>query len=84
MTASRARGKAKKNVALGVDLDAAERSEVQAHQPAVLVEQLAVAVAELLEQLRRALDVAEDEGDGPAGREGMSPQCDGCMASSEP
>ena len=71
-------------VALGVDLDPAERREVLAHQPAVLVEQLAVAVAELLQQQRRALDVAEDERDGPAGERGHAPQCDGCMASSEP
>ena len=53
-------------VALGVDLLASPRTERVADQAAVLGERIGVSVAELLEQLGRALDVGEDEGDGAA------------------
>ena len=60
-------------VALRVDLDAAALGERVAHQPAVVGEDAVVALAELLQQRRRALDVAEDEGDGAARERGHAP-----------
>ena len=53
-------------VALRVDLLAAVLFECGAQDPAVLGQHLAVPVSQLLEQARRALDVREEEGDGPA------------------
>ncbi len=53
-------------VALRVDLDAPALAEPLAHQPAVVAEDALVPLAEELQERRRALDVAEDEGDGAA------------------
>ena len=51
-------------VALGVDLDAAVGGEGVAQEAAVLGQRIGVALgAEGVEQLRRALDVGEQEGD---------------------
>ena len=56
-------------VALRVDLDPAFGRARLAHDGAVLGESVGVRVrAELVQELRRALDVGEEEGDG-AGRE---------------
>ena len=55
-------------VPLGVHLLAPVRSERLAQQPTVLGEDRAVAVAQLLQQVRGTLDVAEEERHG-AGRE---------------
>ena len=49
-------------VALRVDLGPVVAGERLAHEPPVIREHAAVAVAELLEQPRGAFDVAEDEG----------------------
>ena len=51
-------------VALRVDLVAAVRRERGAKQPSVVGEHVGVAVAKLLDEPRRALDVGEEEGDG--------------------
>jgi hypothetical protein len=51
-------------VALRVDFLAATRGEGFAEESLVLGEHAAAAVAELLEQPRRALDVGEEERDG--------------------
>ena len=53
-------------VALRVDLLTPSGSEGVADHAAVLGKRVGVSVAELLEQLGRALDVGEDEGDGAA------------------
>ena len=53
----------KERVALRVHLDAAVIVERGSEQAAVLVERRCVAVAELVQQLRRALDVGEEERD---------------------
>ena len=53
-------------VALRVDLLSAVLGEGRAQDAPVLGQHLAVAVAQLLEQAGRALDVREEEGDGPA------------------
>ena len=53
-----------KRVSLGVDLVAAVLGEGLAQDALVLREHLAVALAQLLEQPRRPLDVREEEGDG--------------------
>ena len=50
-------------VALRVDLDAAVGGERLAKHPPVFGESVCVGVAELLQELRRALDVGEQEGD---------------------
>jgi hypothetical protein len=56
-------------IPLRVDLDAAVDAERGAQDAAVLRERLGVGFgAQLVQQLRRALDVGEDEGDG-SGRE---------------
>ena len=60
--------RAEERVALGVDLDTAMLSESAAHELAVLGECVRVRVSQLVEQLRRAFDVAEEKGDG-AGRQ---------------
>ena len=73
---ARAREREEEGVALRVDLDAAVLREALAHQPPVVGEDVGVAVAELLQQARRALDVGEDEGDGAAGKRGMRPVCE--------
>ena len=52
-------------VALGVDLGSASLRASVAHDPPVLGERCGVALgAELVESLRRALDVGEEERDG--------------------
>jgi hypothetical protein len=55
-------------VSRGVHLDAASGNERCPHAAVVLSQEVGVVVAELVEQPRRALDVREQEGDGP-GRE---------------
>ena len=55
-------------VALRVDLDTAVALEGRAQQATMFRQRVPVAVAELLEQARGALDVREEEGDG-SGRE---------------
>ena len=52
-------------VPLRVDLPTPVRLEGRAQNPLVLGQHLPVAAGQLLEQLRRALDVGEEEGDGP-------------------
>jgi hypothetical protein len=64
----RAREAVEEGVALRVDLDTAMALEGFPQHTAVLGEDVGVAVAELVEQLRRAFDVGEEECDGP-GRE---------------
>ena len=54
-------------VALRIHLDAIAPAELLAEDPAVLRDDLGVAVAEPLEEVRRAFDVREDEGDGSCG-----------------
>ena len=65
-TASRARSKQKKNASPCVSISWPPRRERVADDPPVLGEGVGVAVAELLEQLGRALDVGEHEGDRAA------------------
>jgi hypothetical protein len=65
--ASVAREGYEERVALGVDLDAVVPRESVAEHPAVLGEDVRVAVTELLEQARRALDVGEEELTVPLG-----------------
>ena len=55
-------------VALGVDLDPAVAFERLAEDAAVLAQDVGIALAELVEEPGRALDVGEDEGDGPGGK----------------
>ncbi len=55
-----------KRIALRVDLDAVGVCERVANDAPVLGQNFRVAVAELFEQRRRALDVREDERDRPA------------------
>src|SRR5262245_13018559 len=55
-------------VALGVDLHAVVVRERRSEHVAVLAERVRVGVSQLVEQARRPLDVAEEEGDRP-GRE---------------
>jgi hypothetical protein len=52
-------------VSLGVHLDAVARGEDPPDDAPMAGEDVGVALAEPLEQLGRALDVGEDEGDGP-------------------
>jgi hypothetical protein len=52
---------------LGIDLDAVVGRRGRAHDPAVIVECLAVPVAELVQQPRRALDVREERVTTPLG-----------------
>ncbi len=54
-------------VALRVDLDSVAHRERVADDPAMRGQNVAVVVAELLEELRRVLDVREDEGDRSCG-----------------
>jgi len=58
----------KERVALGVDLHSVMSREGRAEHPAVLVKLLGVRITDLAQQLRRALDVGEEQGDH-AGRE---------------
>ena len=62
----RAREGYEERIALGVDLDAVVPRERVAEHPAVLGEDVRVAVTELLEQARRALDVGEEKRDRAA------------------
>ena len=55
-------------VSLRVDLDAVQLGERVADDLAVLGQDVPVAIAELFEEHRRALDVRKDERDGPAGQ----------------
>ncbi len=48
-------------IALGIDLDAVVLGDGRAKQPAVLVKRLCIVVTELVQELRRALDVGEEE-----------------------
>jgi hypothetical protein len=61
-----AREDVEERVALGVDLFAPVARERLAQDAPMLGEDLAVAIAELLEQLGRAFDVREQEGDRAA------------------
>src|SRR6185503_3135581 len=61
-------------VALVVDLDPVHRLEGRPDESTMRREQLAVEVAELLQQLRRALDVGEDERDRSARERGHRPR----------
>ena len=63
---TRAFEREEERVALRVDLDPAVAGERGAHDSAVLREHVGVAVAELVEQASGALDVREEERDGPA------------------
>jgi len=58
---------AEESIALGVDLDPLVRRHRFADQPPVLGENPLIARAELLEQLRRPLNVSEEEGDSARG-----------------
>jgi hypothetical protein len=58
-------------IALRVDLRPAGVAEVLADEPPVLAGDLGVVVAELLQQLRRALDVRERERDRAGGEAGQ-------------
>ncbi len=62
----RAREGYEERIALGVDLDAVVPRERVAEHPAVLGEDVRVAVTDLLEQARRPFDVGEEERDRPA------------------
>ena len=62
---ARPRERVEERVSLGVDLAPARCAERLAEDPPVVGDHRAVLVAEVLEQLRRALDVSEQEGDGP-------------------
>ena len=59
-----ARASCEERVALRVDLDPAVLVDRLADDAMVLGQDVRVIVAELMEQLRRALDVGEEEGDG--------------------
>ena len=63
-----AREGVEERVALRVDFRAALCAQVLAEEPAVLADDFAVVVTELLEQPRRALDVGEEERDRAAGK----------------
>src|SRR5262249_53129567 len=66
---ARPREREEERVALRVHLRAAAVAEGLAHEPPVVARDLPVAlVPELLQETRRALDVGEHEGDGPAGQ----------------
>ena len=65
---TRARERNEERVALRVDLDPVVRGERCTKRAAMLAERVGVAVTELVQQLRRALDVGEEEGDGSAGK----------------
>jgi hypothetical protein len=67
VTASRARER-EEGVALRVDLDAAVLGEPLAHQSPVCGQDLVEALAELLQERSRPLDITEDEGHGAAGK----------------
>ncbi len=63
---ARVRERVEERVALGVDLDAVVSRERLAEEPAVLGERLRERLGpELVEKLRRPLDVGEQEGDDP-------------------
>jgi hypothetical protein len=60
---ARPREREEERVALRVDLGPARLAERLADEPPVVARDLGVAVAQLLQQPRRAFDVGEDEGD---------------------
>jgi hypothetical protein len=62
----RARERDEKRVPLGVDFDPAVLHEGVAQQPSVLREDVRVALAELVQETGRALDVREEQRDRPA------------------
>ena len=64
---SRTREHEEEGVTLRVDLDPVACREGVADDSPVRRQHVAVVVAEALEELRRVLDVGEDEGDGSAG-----------------
>src|SRR5262249_51144712 len=65
-----AREREEERVALRVDLGSIRGGERVADESTVVAQHLAVAVTELLEQLGRALDVGEEEGDRPGWERG--------------
>ncbi len=65
----RAREDEEEGVALRVHLDPVGGERLSDH-PAVGGQHVAVPVAEALEELRRSLDIGEDEGDGSRGERG--------------
>jgi hypothetical protein len=60
----------KERVTLRVDLGAPVLGESLSQDSAVVGEDGCVVITEVVEQLRRALDVGEEEGDGPGGQLG--------------
>ena len=64
---TRAREDEEEGVALRVDLDPVAGREGAAHDSPVRCQHLPVVVTEALEELRRVLDVREDERDRSAG-----------------
>jgi hypothetical protein len=71
---ARAGEREEERVALRVDLRAAPLTEALADETPVVAGDVSVSlVAELLEELGRALDVGEDERDGAAGQELIAP-----------
>lgn len=68
-----AREDEEERVALRVDLDPVAGREGVTDDSPVRGQHLAVVVAEALEELRRVLDVREDEGDRSAGKLGHAP-----------
>ena len=64
---TRTREHEEEGVTLRVDLDPVACREGVADNSPVRHQHVAVVVAEALEELRRVLDVGEDEGDGSAG-----------------
>jgi hypothetical protein len=63
-----ARERHEERVALRVDLDPVVRGERCPEHAPVLPQRVRVAVTQLVQQLRRAFDVGEEEGDGAAGK----------------
>jgi hypothetical protein len=55
-------------IALGVDLDPTMVSEGLSEDPPVLGQHLSIVLAQMLQQLSRALDVGEQERDRAAGK----------------
>jgi hypothetical protein len=64
---ARARKREEERVSLRVHLGAAAGAERLAHDSPVVAHHLGVVVAQFLQELRRALDVREDERDRPTG-----------------
>ena len=71
----RSRERVEEGVALRVDLRAALFAELVSEEPAVVADDLAVGVTELLEQPGRALDIGEQKRDRPAGEHIHAREC---------